>query len=131
MYTNDLIADTITRIRNAIMRDRETVVTPASNVVKQILEILKKENFINGYNEVTEGVVKQFEVELRYVNGEAAIRELKRISKPGIRRYVGYRDIKKVKNGQGIAIVTTPKGIMTAEQARKQKIGGEILCEIW
>jgi small subunit ribosomal protein S8 len=131
MYTNDLISDTLARIRNAILRSKSSVETPASNVVKSILQIMQDEGFISAYEAQADGVKRKFVVSLRYVDGTPAIRELKRLSKPGIRRYVGYRQMPKVKSGQGIAIVTTPKGIMTTDKARQLQVGGELLCEIW
>lgn len=131
MYTNDLISDSLARIRNAIMRNREEVVTPASKLVRQVMEILKSEGFIESFSDVEIEGKPALQLNLKYVDGISAIRELKRVSKPGIRNYVGYRDLKRVRSGQGIAIVSTSKGVMTAHQARQQKVGGEVICEIW
>lgn len=131
MYTNDLISDTLARIRNAIMRSKEEVVTPSSKLVRQVLEILQNEGFIESFVEAEVNGKPALQLNLKYVDGVSTIRELKRVSKPGIRNYVGYRDLKSIKNGQGIAIVSTSKGVMTASQAKKLKVGGEVICEIW
>lgn len=131
MYITDPIGDMLTRLRNAILRSRETVELPSSKMLVGIAELLKKEGFISDF-EVIEGVPqKQLKLELRYVNGESAIRGLKRESKPGVRRYVGYREVPKVKNGFGVAILSTPGGLMTGKMARTAKIGGEFICTIW
>lgn len=131
MNTNDIISDSLARIRNAILRGKEEVITPSSKLVRQILDILKKEGFIVEYNDTESRGQAALNVTLKYVDGMSAIRDMRRVSKPGIRRYAGYRDLRKVKNGQGIAILSTSRGLMTAEQARAQRVGGEVVCEIW
>lgn len=131
MYTNDLISDSLARIRNAIMRSKDEVVTPSSKLVRQVLDILKSEGFIESYSDAEVNGKPALQLSLKYVDGVSTIRALKRVSKPGIRNYVGYRDLKSVRNGQGIAIVSTSKGVMTASQAKKLKVGGEVICEIW
>lgn len=130
MYVNDPIGDMLTRIRNAIMREHERVSMPASKMLISIAEILKEEGFISDFAIIDTKPQKNLDIELKYVNGESAIRQLKRVSKPGIRSYVGYRKIPKVMRGLGIAILTTPKGVMTGGKARKSQLGGEILCTI-
>lgn len=113
------------------MRSREEVVTPASKLVRQVMEILKTEGFIASFDEIQHEGYPALQINLKYVDGVSVIRELHRVSKPGIRNYAGYRDLKRVRSGQGIAIVSTSKGVMTAHRARQQKIGGEVICEIW
>ncbi len=129
---NDLISDFLSRIKNAQEREEKNVVAPFSRMLLRLADILKEEGFIEGYDLVDEGEnQKNISVNLKYINGEPAIRELKRVSKPGIRKYRGYREIKPIKNGLGIAIISTPKGVMTGDKAKKEKVGGEYLCEIF
>ncbi|MEO6728983.1 MAG: 30S ribosomal protein S8 [Candidatus Dojkabacteria bacterium] len=127
----DPIGDFLTRIRNAIERKKETVEIPSSKMLVSVAEILKKEGFITGYSVKEEKPQNTLILELKYVNGLPAIRELVRVSKPGIRKYVGYKNVKKIMNGMGVAILTTPAGIVTGDEAKKQKIGGEYLCYIY
>jgi len=127
----DPIGDFLSRIRNAIERKKETVEVPSSKMLVSVAEILKKEGFIVGYSVKEEKPQNTLVIELKYINGLPAIRELVRVSKPGIRKYVGYKNIKKIMSGMGIAILTTPNGIVTGEEAKKQKIGGEYLCYIY
>lgn len=126
----DPIGDFLTRIRNAQERRQEMVSLPSSKLLVAISEILKKEGFVLGYEVVEMKPQNELHVSLRYVNGVPVIRELKRVSKPGVRRYRGYKTIKPVKNGLGIAIYSTPMGIITGNDAVKNKIGGEYLCYI-
>lgn len=130
---NDPIADLLTRIRNAQLRKSKEFVVPSSKMVVSIVDILKKEGFIEDYKngENKETTRKEVTINLKYPDGKPSITGLKRISKPGVRRYVGYRDIRKVLSGLGVSIVSTPKGVMTGDSARKERVGGEILCEIW
>jgi small subunit ribosomal protein S8 len=126
----DPIGDFLTRIRNALERKKDTVELPSTKILVKIADILKKEGFIVDYK-VEEGTPQStLVVELKYVNGEAAIREATRLSKPGIRKYKGYREMKTYKHGLGIEIYTTPLGVMTSEEARKSKVGGECLLRI-
>lgn len=132
MVMTDPIADYLTRIRNANMAKHDSVEIPASNIKKSISEILKREGFIRDY-EVTDdnkqGVIKVF---LKYgPNGERVISGLKRISKPGLRNYVGAEDLPKVLNGLGIAIVSTSAGVITDKEARQKNVGGEVIAYIW
>lgn len=131
MYT-DPISDYLTRVRNALKAKKKTVEIPASNVKKQISEILLKNAFINDYK-VVETPDKQgsIVIKLKYNNSESVILGLERVSKPGIRRYVGNKELPRVLNGLGIAIVSTSKGLMTDKEARQQGIGGEVVCNIW
>jgi small subunit ribosomal protein S8 len=134
---NDPIADLLTRIRNALMRGNKTVQAPSSKMLLSIADILLKEGFINGMNVIDTEPQKTLELELKYEDNmvshkkRSAIRQLKRVSRPGVRKYIGYKDIRPVKNGLGISILSTPKGLLTGSQARKSQVGGEYLCEIW
>ena len=128
----DPIADMLTRIRNALTVKREKVEIPVSNTKKAIAKILLEEGYINGYEVKGEGLDSKIEIELKYgAKGEKVISGLKRISKPGLRIYAGYEELPRVLNGMGIAIVSTPKDVMTDKEARKQHHGGEILAYVW
>lgn len=132
MVMTDPIADYLTRIRNANMAKHDSVEIPASNIKKSISEILKREGFIRDYevaDDNKQGVIKVF---LKYgPNGERVISGLKRISKPGLRNYVGGEDLPKVLNGLGIAIVSTSAGVITDKEARQKNVGGEVIAYIW
>lgn len=128
---NDTIGDFLTRIRNAVARNKETVEVPSSKMIEAIVKILKEENFIEDFSVEKDDVQDRMVITLRYVDAKPAIQDLKRISKPGVRRYRGYRDIKPVRHGLGISIFSTPKGVITGEEAAKAKIGGEYICEIY
>jgi small subunit ribosomal protein S8 len=133
MITTDPIADFLTRIRNAIKARHRVVEIPASNIKKAITQVLYDKGFIQSYKfeEVApQGVIK---IALKYnpVTKQSAIVELKRVSKPGLRKYAGSTDIPRVLNGLGIAIVSTSKGVMTDKEARALKVGGEVLCYIY
>lgn len=128
----DPIADMLTRIRNALVAKHEQVEVPASNVKKEIAKILLQEGYINGYEVVEEGVQGKIVIALKFgPSGEKVINGLKRISKPGLRIYAGHDELPKVLGGLGIAIISTPKGIMTDKEARKQGHGGEVLAYVW
>lgn len=132
MSMNDPLGDMLTRIRNAQMRRRPNVVTPASNVRGRVLDVLADEGYIRGYARVEQkGTIPTFEIELKYYNGDPAIREIKRVSTPGRRVYSPVRDLPTVANGLGVAILSTPKGVMSDSKAREQNVGGEILCSIF
>lgn len=132
MVMTDPIADYLTRIRNANMAKHDSVEIPASNIKKSISEILKREGFIRDYevaDDNKQGVIKVF---LKYgPNGERVISGLKRISKPGLRNYVGAEDLPKVLNGLGIVIVSTSAGVITDKEARQKNVGGEVIAYIW
>ena len=127
----DTIADMLTRIRNANQMRYEEVKVPASNIKKEIARILKEEGFIKDYKIVSDDAQGTIVLTLKYNKKERVITGLKRISKPGLRVYAKNDEIPKVLNGLGIAIISTSKGIMTDKQARKEKIGGEVLAYIW
>jgi small subunit ribosomal protein S8 len=132
MSINDPLGDMLTRIRNAQMRRRPKVVTPASNIRARVLDVLAEEGYIRGYARVEQkGETPTFEIELKYYNGQPAIREIKRVSTPGRRVYSPVRDLPTVANGLGVAILSTPKGVMSDSKAREENVGGEILCSIF
>jgi small subunit ribosomal protein S8 len=128
---NDPLGDMLTRIRNALMRNKRTVMTPASAMRKRVLDVLQGEGFIRGYSEVEHADGKrEFEIELKYFDGEPVIVKIQRVSKPGRRVYSKVKDLPLVSNGLGIAIVSTPKGVMSDNAAREANVGGEILCHV-
>ena len=133
MSMTDPIADMLTRIRNGIMSRKTRVSVPASRIKQHIVQILKNEGFIIDYRRV-EGPNESplLQIDLKWTpDNRCAIEGLRRISKPGQRKYVGKEEIPRVRGGQGIAILTTSQGVMTDKTARKNSVGGEILCEIW
>ncbi|WP_339740743.1 30S ribosomal protein S8 [uncultured Maricaulis sp.] len=128
---NDPLGDMLTRIRNALMRNKRTVSTPASALRRRVLEVLKSEGYIRDYAEVEHSSgQKELEIELKYYEGDSVIQNIKRISKPGRRVYSGVKDIALVQNGLGIAILSTPQGVMSDTSAREANVGGEILCHV-
>lgn len=128
----DPIADMLTRIRNALTARKDTVDIPASNEKKAIAEILLSEGFIKNVEYISDSVQGTIRITLKYgPRNDKVISGLKRISKPGLREYVGVKDLPKVLGGLGIAIVSTPKGIMTDKAARKNNVGGEVLAYVW
>jgi small subunit ribosomal protein S8 len=132
MAVNDPLGDMLTRIRNAQQRRRPKVVTPASNLRARVLDVLAEEGYIRGYTRVDRKQgISEIEIELKYNNGQPAIREIERVSKPGRRVYSPVRDIATVANGLGVAILSTPKGVMSDVRAREEKVGGEILCNVF
>jgi small subunit ribosomal protein S8 len=129
---NDPLGDMLTRIRNAQLRGKSTVRTPASKLRAWVLDVLKDEGYIRGYEPVKAvNGQPELEISLKYYEGEPVIRDLKRVSKPGRRVYSGVRDIPSVRNGLGVSIVSTPKGVMTDSAARQANIGGEVLCTVF
>ncbi len=130
---NDTIGDLLTRIRNAQLRKKKEVKIPSSKLLVEISKILKTEKFIESFevDKLEDKPQDEIVIKLRYVAGEAAIRGLKRVSKPGVRIYASYKQLRPILNGQGVSILTTSKGLMTNKQARREKVGGEVLCEIW
>jgi small subunit ribosomal protein S8 len=131
MSTTDLIADAFTIIRNATMAKKENVDIPASNTIKAILEVLKKENYIETFKEIEDKKQGLLRVYLRYLFGKPAIRNIKRVSRPGLRKYVKADKVPVVLRGKGIAVVSTSKGIVTDKAARELGLGGEIIGYIW
>lgn len=131
MVMTDPIADMLTRIRNANQMKHEKVDMPASKLKKEVLELLKKEGYITNVQVVKGEVQDTLRVTLKYLQNDRVVKGLKRISKPGLRVYAKNSEIPKVLNGLGIAVISTSNGIMTDREARKQKVGGEILAYVW
>ena len=132
MSVNDPLGDMLTRIRNAQMRSKSTVRTPASKMRGWVLDVLAAEGYIRGYEKATGKTgLPEFEIALKYYDGAPVIREVKRVSTPGRRVYSGVRDLPQVRQGLGVAIVSTPKGIMSDAQARAAHVGGEVLCTVF
>jgi small subunit ribosomal protein S8 len=131
MAVTDPIADFLTRIRNASKARKPRVDIPASNMKRSLAEILKSQNFIKDYSIVEDSKQNVIRVELKYTNGSPAISGLKRVSKPGLRIYKNSSDLPRVLNGLGVAVISTPKGLLTDKDARTQSVGGEIVCYIW
>lgn len=132
MALSDPLGDMLTRIRNATMRNKSTVATPASKLRARVLDVLKDEGYIRGYTETRfENGTAEFTIELKYYEGASVIREIARVSKPGRRVYVSSKTIPHVANGLGISVLSTPKGVMADHAAREQNVGGEILCRVF
>ena len=131
MQISDVIADMLTRIRNANNAKHETVDIPASNMKKAIADILVNEGYISSYTVVEDGKQGVIRITLKYIGKQKVLQGLRRVSKPGLRIYAGAEDMPKVMNGLGIAIISTNKGIMTDKDARKANVGGEVLAYIW
>jgi len=129
---NDPLGDMLTRIRNAQMRRRPKVSTPASNMRARVLDVLAEEGYIRGYTRVEpKGGLPELEIELKYFNGQPAIKEIRRVSTPGRRVYSPVRDLESVANGLGVAILSTPKGVMSDARAKEENVGGEIICNVF
>jgi small subunit ribosomal protein S8 len=132
MHLNDPLGDMIARINNAQMRKKSKVSTPGSRLRERVLEVLKNEGFIRGYSTVEhKGGRSELEIELKYFDGEPVIREISRVSKPGRRVYCAVRNLPRVNNGLGVAILSTPKGVMADHDAREANVGGEVLCTVF
>ena len=132
MSLSDPLGDMMTRIRNAIMRNKTTVSTPASKLRGRVLDVLKDEGYIRGYTQTEfENGKSDFEIELKYYDNGPVIREIARVSKPGRRVYVSAKTIPQVANGLGISVLSTPKGVMADHSAREQNVGGEVLCRVF
>jgi small subunit ribosomal protein S8 len=129
---NDPLGDMLTRIHNAQMRGKSSVNSPASKLRRWVLDVLKDEGYIRGYSE-TEIVngASELEIELKYYEGQPVIQEIQRVSKPGRRVYSSVKTMPVVRNGLGISIVSTPKGVMSDNAARENNVGGEILCRVF
>jgi small subunit ribosomal protein S8 len=123
----DPIANMLTQLRNSSIRNKESVLVSKGKVIKGILEILEREMFIEGHEELD----RKFKVYLRYKNDQPVLNKMIKVSKGGLRKYVGWRDLKPVLRGRGIGIISTSKGIMSVEEAMDNKVGGEYICKIW
>ena len=129
MAVNDPVGDMLTRIRNAQMRRKSSVSTPGSKLRAHVLDVLKSEGFIRGYSTTEYGNGRtEFEIELKYFDGEPVIRTIQRVSKPGRRVYSSVTTMPRVANGLGVTILSTPKGVMADHEAREKNVGGEVLC---
>lgn len=131
MSVNDPLGDMITRIRNAQERSKSKVSTPGSKLRASVLEVLKSEGYIRDYSSLEKDGRSEFEIELKYFDGAPVIREIVRVSKPGRRVYASVASLPRVNNGLGVAIVSTPKGVMADHEARDANVGGEILCTVF
>lgn len=131
MPTTDPISDFLTRIRNAVKAKKKYVDIPSSKMKVSLAEILKSNKFIKDFNVLEDNKQNILRVHLQYVNGVPTITGLKRISTPGLKRYVGNDEIPRVLNGLGMAVLSTSKGLLTDKQAKKEAIGGEIVCHVW
>lgn len=132
MSLSDPLGDMLTRIRNGLMRGKSKVSSPNSKLRQRVLDVLETEGYIRGYTETDFGNGKsEIEIELKYYEGSPVIREITRVSKPGRRVYASVKTIPNVSNGLGIAILSTPKGVMADHEARDQNVGGEVLCQIF
>jgi len=127
----DPIADYLTRIRNAFQAKHKTVDIPSSNMKVAITKILEQNGYLNGHEIIADKKQGILRIQLKYTDGKPSIKTLDRISRPGIRQYNGAKSLPRVKNGYGIGLISTPKGIMTDKDARKQNVGGEVICYIW
>lgn len=132
MSMSDPLADMFTRLRNAAQARHETVRMPASNMKKSVANVLQEEGFIRGYTEQTEGPRTFMDVQLMYGDDRKAVLSgIRRVSRPGMRVYVGKREIPRVYGGLGVAIMSTSRGVMSGQEAWRRKMGGEVLCYVW
>ena len=131
MAVNDPIGDMIARIRNAQMRAKSKVSMPGSKQRERVCEVLKTEGYIRGFTVTEREGRSELDIELKYFDGEPVIREIERISKPGRRVYTSVKNLPRINNGLGVAIVSTPKGVMADHDARDANVGGEILCTVF
>ena len=131
MLLNDPLGDMLTRIRNAQMRKLPSVASPASRLRARVLDVLQSEGYIRGYSEVEVNGKAEYQIELKYSEGQPVIREIQRVSKPGRRVYSSVRSIPRVADGLGVSILSTPKGVMSDSDARENNVGGEVLCQVF
>ena len=131
MTMSDPLGDMLTRIRNAQMRKKSKVVSPASRLRERVLDVLQSEGYIRGYSQHDLDGKSELEIELKYYDGEPVIREIVRVSRPGRRVYASVKNIPRVSNGLGVSILSTPKGVMSDSEARDQNVGGEVLCRVF
>ncbi len=131
MSMTDPLGDMLTRIRNAQMRGKSKVVSPASKLRGNVLDVLEREGYVRGYARVEQDGHATLEIELKYYEGSPVIQEIKRVSKPGRRVYSSVKDIPSVRNGLGVSILSTPQGVMSDAEARERNVGGEVLCQVF
>ncbi|MGN6376213.1 MAG: 30S ribosomal protein S8 [Sphingomonas sp.] len=131
MALTDPLGDMLTRIRNGQRARKDSVLSPGSKLRVRVLEVLQREGYIRGYSEEDMGPAKGIRIELKYFEGQPAIKHVARVSKPGRRVYSGSKELPRVQNGLGITIVSTPKGVLSDAEARDQNVGGEVLAEVF
>ena len=131
MALTDPIGDMLTRIRNGQRARKDSVLTPGSKLRTRVLDVLQREGYIRGYSEEAMGPAKGIRIELKYFEGQPAIKHVARVSKPGRRVYSGSQDLPRIMNGLGITIVSTPRGVLSDAEAREQNVGGEVLAEVF
>ena len=131
MAMTDPLGDMLTRIRNGQQARKDSILTPASKLRTRVLDVLQREGYIRGYSEEELAGQKGIRIELKYFEGQPAIQHLSRISKPGRRVYSGSQELPRIRNGLGITIVSTPKGVLSDAEAREQNVGGEVLAEVF
>lgn len=131
MAVTDPLGDMLTRIRNGQQAKKDSVLTPASTLRVRVLDVLQREGYIRGYSEEQMGPAAGIRIELKYFEGQPAIKHVARISKPGRRVYSGSQELPRVRNGLGITIVSTPRGVLSDAEAREQNVGGEVLAEVF
>ncbi|HEX4694910.1 30S ribosomal protein S8 [Sphingomonas sp.] len=131
MAVTDPLGDMLTRIRNGQRARKDSVLSPASKLRVRVLEVLQREGYIRGYSEEEMGPAKGIRIELKYFEGQPAIKHVARVSKPGRRVYSGSQELPRVLNGLGITIVSTPRGVLSDTEAREQNVGGEVLAEVF
>ncbi len=131
MAVTDPLGDLLTRIRNGQRAKKDSVLSPASKLRIRVLDVLQREGYIRGYSDEELGPIKGVRIELKYFEGQPAIKHVARVSKPGRRIYSGSQDLPRVMNGLGITIVSTPKGVLSDAEAREQNVGGEVLAEVF
>jgi small subunit ribosomal protein S8 len=131
MPMTDPLGDMLTRIRNGQQARKDSILTPASKLRAHVLDVLQREGYIRGYSEEEMGPAKGIRIELKYFEGQPAIKHVARVSKPGRRVYSGSKELPRVQNGLGITIVSTPRGVLSDAEARDQNVGGEVLAEVF
>ncbi|SFN69894.1 30S ribosomal protein S8 [Sphingomonas sp. OK281] len=131
MAVTDPLGDLLTRIRNGQRAKKDSVLTPASKLRVRVLDVLQREGYIRGYSEEQMGPAAGLRIELKYFEGQPAIKHVARVSKPGRRLYSGSQELPRVRNGLGITIVSTPRGVLSDSEAREQNVGGEVLAEVF
>ncbi len=131
MAVTDPLGDLLTRIRNGQRAKKDSVLSPASKLRVRVLDVLQREGYIRGYSDEEMGPIKGVRIELKYFEGQPAIKHVARVSKPGRRIYSGSNDLPRVMNGLGITIVSTPRGVLSDAEAREQNVGGEVLAEVF
>ena len=131
MAMTDPLGDMLTRIRNGQQAKKDSVLSPASKLRARVLEVLQREGYIRGFAEDATGLHPQLRIELKYFEGEPAIKHVARVSKPGRRVYSGAKDLPRIRNGLGVVIVSTPRGVLSDAEAREHNVGGEVLAEVF